>query len=135
MGLKNESQYEQLQLDLNIGQDLILYVTLPTELSLKDVQLMEKLKMIERFFEYMEKKIRLNFMKERGTPVFEGIAFSKLINNYYIELNKVNANISDMNQIIEPRNMRDHDWFIYDKAIVNRLENSFIDFINNYIDE
>src|SRR5699024_5910205 len=34
-----------------------------------------------------------------------------------------------------PRNMRDHDWFIYDKAIVNKWESSFINFINDYIDK
>lgn len=40
-----------------------------------------------------------------------------------------------MNEVKKPRNMRDHDWFIYDKAIVNGLEDDFINFINNYIDE
>src|SRR5699024_8516629 len=115
--------------------DLTLYISLPSEIELQDVQPNEKLKMVERFFEYMEKKIRLNYMKERGTPIFEGIAFSMLINNYQIELNKVNANISHVNEIVRPRNMRNHDWFIYDKAIVNNLESSFIDFINDYIEE
>lgn len=81
----------------------------------------------------MEKKIRLNYMKNRGTPVFEGVKFSKLINDYQIELNKVNQGISDIDELIQPRNMRNHDWFIYDKAIVNSWENSFINFINDYI--
>lgn len=115
--------------------NLTLNISLPIEVELEDISPLEKLKMVEKFFKYMEKNIRLNYMKERGTPVFEGVAFSKLINNYYIELNKVNAKISDYNEIIEPRNMRDHDWFIYDKAIVNRWESSFIDFINDYIDK
>ena len=114
---------------------LTLYVSLPSDLTINDIQPMQKLRMVEKFFAYMEKGIRLNYMKERGTPVFEGVAFSKLINNYQIELNKVNANISNMNEIVQPRNMRDHDWFIYDKAIVNNLESSFIDFINDYIGE
>src|SRR5699024_7529398 len=115
--------------------DLTLHVSLPSELGIEDVSPMEKLKMVEKFFEYMEKRIRLNYMKERGTPVFEGVSFSKYIDNYRVELNKVNANVSNINEIVQPRNMRDHSWFIYDKAIVNNLESSFIDFINDYIDE
>lgn len=67
----------------------------------------------------MEKNIRLNYMKNRGTPVFEGVKFSKLIDDYQIELNKVNKEISNIDELIQPRNMRNHDCFIYDKAIVN----------------
>jgi len=115
--------------------DLTIHVSLPMEINLEDLNPMEKLKIVEKFFEYMEKKIRLNYMKERGTPVFEGVSFSKYINNYHVELNKINARVSDINEIVQPRNMRDHSWFIYDKAIVNNLESSFIDFINDYIDE
>src|SRR5699024_5347799 len=115
--------------------DLKLHISVPSAMEIKEIQPIEKLKMVERFFSYTEKKIRSNYMKERGAPVFEGFSFSKLINNYQVELNKVNANISDYNEIVEPRNMRDHDWFIYDKAIVNKWESSFINFINDYIDK
>lgn len=115
--------------------DLTLYVSLPSGMDLQDVQPMDKLKMVERFFDYMERNIRLNYKKERGTPVFEGVAFSKLINNYQVELNKVNARISSFDEIVDSRNMRGQDWFIYDKAIVNNLESSMIDFIAGYLDE
>src|SRR5699024_6776030 len=84
---------------------LKLHISVHSAMEIKEIQLIEKLKMVERFFSYMEKKIRSNYMKERGTPVFEGVSFSKLINNYQVELNKVNANISDYNEIVEPRNM------------------------------
>ena len=113
--------------------DLTLYVSLPSETEIKDLDPITKLEMVEKFFESMEKKIRLNYMKNHGTPVFEGVKFSKLINDYQIELNKVNQGISDIDELVQPRNMRDHDWFIYDKAIVNSWENSFINFINDYI--
>src|SRR5699024_10876000 len=115
--------------------DLKLHISVPAAMDIKEIQQIGKLKTVERLVAYMEKKIRSNYMKERGTPVFEGVSFSKLINNYQVELNKVNANISDYNEIVEPRNMRDHDWFIYDKAIVNKWESSFINFINDYIDK
>ncbi len=115
--------------------ELKLHVSLPSKLNMKDISPMEKLKMVERFFDYMERGIRNNYMKEKGTPVFEGVSFSKLVNNYHVELNKVNERISNMNEYKKTRNMREHDWFIYDKAIINNWESSFIDFINDYIDE
>ena len=113
--------------------NLTLYISLPYETEIEDLNPVTKLNMVESFFKYMEKKIRLNYMKNRGTPVFEGVKFSKLINDYQMELNKVNKEISNIDELIQPRNMRDHDWFIYDKAIVNSWENSFINFINDYI--
>lgn len=113
--------------------NLTLYISLPSGLNINDIQPMERLSMVDRFFSHMEKKIRKNYMKERGTPVFEGIAFSKIINDYQVELSKVNNNVSQMQQIVKSRNMRSHDWFVYDKAIVNGLESSFIDFISNYV--
>lgn len=115
--------------------DLKLHISLPSELTMNDISPMEKLKMVEMFFESMERSIRNNYMKEKGTPVFEGVSFSKLINNYHVELNKVNERVTNMNEYKKTRNMRDYDWFIYDKAIINNWESSFIDFINDYIDE
>lgn len=112
-----------------------LNISAPINMTLEDLNSREKLKMVDRFFEYLEKKIRLNYSKERGTSVFEGVAFSKLINNYYVEMSKVNANVSDMAEVKQPRSMRYFDWYIYDKAIVNNLEDSLIDFINDYIEE
>ena len=70
-------------------------------------------------------------MKLKGTPIFEGIAFSELINDYVVEMSK----ITNMSDVVNDRNMRDHDWYIYDRAIVNNLESNFIDFINDYIEE
>ncbi|GAB2499342.1 DEAD/DEAH box helicase family protein [Alkalibacterium psychrotolerans] len=112
-----------------------LKISVPISISIEDLKPAEKLKMVDQFFEYLEKKIRLNYSKERGTPVFEGVAFSELVNDYYVEMNKVNANVSDMSEVKQPRSMRQFDWFIYDKAIVNNLEDSFIDFMNDYIEE
>lgn len=54
--------------------DLTLYVSLPSETEIKDLDPITKLEM-KKFFESMEKKIRLNYMKNRGTPVFEGVKF------------------------------------------------------------
>lgn len=115
--------------------NLKLYVKLPSNVTLDDILPLDKLKMVERFFDYLEKQITNNYMKERGTPIFEGVAFSKLVNDYYIELNKVVSKGVNTTGIIKEKSMREQDWFIYDKAIINNLEESLIDFISDYLDE
>src|SRR5690606_15787692 len=40
-----------------------------------------------------------------------------------------------MGEVIRLKNMRNHDWYIYDQAIVNGLEQEMVDFINNYMEE
>lgn len=109
-------------------------ISLPQGITTADLTSIEKLSIIERFLTNAEKSIRANYMKERGTPVFEGISFSKVIDDYMIEMNQVNQRVN-ITQVIRTRNMKDHDWYIYDQAIVNGLENSMIDFINDYVEK
>lgn len=115
--------------------ELKFYITMPLGLELNHLSPLSKLKMVEKYLDYVEKKIKTNYMKERGTSIFEGVAMPELINDYYIELNKVNTKVSNMNEAIQKRNMRDNDWYVYDQAIVNGLESSFINFINDYVEE
>ncbi|MHC8445288.1 DEAD/DEAH box helicase [Bacillus velezensis] len=113
---------------------ITINVSLPIGLSAMDLTAKEKLDIVENFLSECERKIRENYMKERGTTVFEGVALSKLIDDYAIEINKVNTKVQ-VNQIIRSRNMRDHDWYVYDNAIVNGLENEMIDFIIDFVDQ
>lgn len=110
-------------------------VSLPEGISIKDLSVKEKLVIVEKFLVYAEGNIRNNYMKERGTPVFEGVAMSKLIDDYVIEMNTVNQQVKNVNQVIRTKDMRSQDWYIYDQAIVNGLESDMIDFINNYIEQ
>ncbi|MET3321039.1 UNVERIFIED_ORG: type III restriction enzyme [Peribacillus simplex] len=114
--------------------DLTINVLLPVGITLDDITAKGRLTIVEKFLLDAEQKIKVNYMKERGIPLFEGVAFSELIDDYAIEMNKVTSNIR-VNQIIRSRNMRDHDWFIYDNAIVNGLEDDMINFIIDYIDQ
>lgn len=113
--------------------DLKINISLPQGISSQDLSPKEMLAIVEKFLAYAEKNIRSNFMKERGTPVFEGVAFSSLIDDYVVEMNRINSGTNVM-QVIRTRNMRDHDWYIYDQAIVNGLEDQMIDFINDYVE-
>ncbi|MGH0601014.1 DEAD/DEAH box helicase family protein [Bacillus mycoides] len=110
-------------------------VSLPDGISIKNLSVKEKLGIVEKFLVYAEGNIRTNYMKEKGTPVFEGVAMSKLIDDYVIEMNTVNQQVKNVNQVIRTKNMKSQDWYIYDQAIVNGLESDMIDFINNYMEQ
>lgn len=118
----------------NFLGNLTIIVSLPIGISVYDLSPIEKLKIVENFLSYAENRIRNNFMKEKGTPVFEGISFTELIDDYVIEISKVSNKVL-VSEVKRVRNMRDHDWYIFDKAIVNGLENDMLDFISNYIEE
>ncbi|ARK25597.1 restriction endonuclease subunit R [Sporosarcina sp. P37] len=113
---------------------LKITLIVPIGLTAKDLTPTEKLKTVEKFLSQAANSIRLNYMKLKGTPVFYGVQFSELIKDYYVEVNQVRGRVNTMHEVVQERTMRDLDWYIYDKAIVNGLERDLIDFINNYIE-
>jgi type III restriction enzyme len=114
---------------------LKINLSLPEGMEIENLLPKDKLSIVERYLAYVEKNIRSNYMKERGTPIFEGVALSHLIDDYVVEMNKVNQRVSNVTQVVRSRNMRDHEWYIYDQAIVNGLESNLIDFVNDYMEE
>ncbi|MGF7015624.1 DEAD/DEAH box helicase family protein [Ornithinibacillus bavariensis] len=108
---------------------------LPTNISINDLLPSEKLSFVESFLKDSEEKLVANYSRERGTPEFEGVAFSSLINDYVIETNVVKTNLSNSKESIQSYPMRGNDWYIYDQALVNGLEYDFIKDINALIDE
>src|SRR5690625_4922950 len=91
--------------------------------------------MVDKFLQYAENNIRLNYQKEKGTPYVEGVAMREVIKDYSIEVSRVNSKITSLQEIIQSRSMRGHDWYIYDHAIVNRWESDMIDFVHSYVEE
>ncbi|MFJ6264136.1 DEAD/DEAH box helicase family protein [Lysinibacillus xylanilyticus] len=128
------SMKEFLESEKFLG-NLKFNVILPGGISIKDLSIKEKLGIVEKFLVYAEGNICTNYMKERGTPVFEGIAISNIIDDYVVEMNTVRQRVKNVNQVIRTKNMRSQDWYIYDQAIVNGLESDMIDFINSYIEQ
>lgn len=109
-----------------------IHVAIPIDTTLTTKQ---KIALFDKFLVYVERNIKNNYMKTKGTPIFEGVAFSDLINDYYVEISKVNTNITNMDEFKKPRSMSHLDWYVYDQAIVNSWESSLIDFINEFMSE
>ncbi|MGE1118324.1 DEAD/DEAH box helicase family protein [Bacillus altitudinis] len=108
---------------------------LPRNITVDDLTPFEKLSFVESFLKDTEEKIIANYAKERGTPEFEGVAFSSLINDYVIETNVVKTNVSSSRDRIQSYPMRGNDWYIFDQALVNGLEFDLIKDINALMDE
>ncbi|MFD1926458.1 DEAD/DEAH box helicase family protein [Sporosarcina siberiensis] len=125
---------EFIESDKFLGS-LVIQVSVPSGLTVNELAPEQKLSIVEKFLSQAENNIRLNFMKVRGTPYFEGVMFTELIKDYFIEINQVQSRVKTMNEVVKTRNMRDHDWYIYDQAIVNGLESNMIDFINDYMEQ
>lgn len=115
--------------------DLDISVTIPKEMDVNDITPKIKLSVLNDYLSKLETKIKNNYLKVKGTPIFEGIKLSELIDDYVVEVNNVNRDVTDLDDEKRPKNMGQHDWYIYDKAIVNGLENDLIDLINNMMED
>lgn len=115
--------------------NLDISVTIPKEIDESEITPKVKLSVLNDYLINLETKIKNNYLKVKGTPVFEGIKVSELIDDYVVEVNNVNRDVTDLENEKRPKNMGQHDWYIYDKAIVNGLENDLIDLINNMMEE
>ncbi|OFK31657.1 restriction endonuclease subunit R [Staphylococcus sp. HMSC065C10] len=115
--------------------NLDISVTIPKEMDVSDITPKIKLSVLNDYLSKLETKIKNNYLKVKGTTIFEGIKISELIDDYVVEVNNVNRDVSDLESQKRPKNMTQHDWYIYDKAIVNGLESDLIDLINNMMED
>ncbi|HDJ2067172.1 TPA: DEAD/DEAH box helicase family protein [Staphylococcus aureus] len=110
-------------------------VTIPKEIDISDITPKIKLSVLNDYLSKLETKIKNNYLKVKGTPIFEGIKLSELIDDYVVEVNNVNRHVTDLEDQKKPKDMGQHDWYIYDKAIVNGLERDLIDLINSMMED
>ncbi|GAB1612499.1 DEAD/DEAH box helicase family protein [Mammaliicoccus lentus] len=110
-------------------------VTIPKEIDISDITPKIKLSVLNDYLSKLETKIKNNYLKVKGTTIFEGIKLSELIDDYVVEVNNVNRHVTDLEDQKKPKDMGQHDWYIYDKAIVNGLERDLIDLINSMMED
>ncbi|MEB7764975.1 DEAD/DEAH box helicase family protein [Staphylococcus pseudoxylosus] len=115
--------------------DLDISVTIPKEMDISDITPKRKLSVLNDYLNELETKIKNNYLKVKGTTIFEGIKLSELIDDYVVEVNNVNRDVTDLEDQKRTKDMGQHDWYIYDKAIVNGLESDLIDLINYMMEE
>ena len=91
-----------------------------------------KLSIVERYLREVASTIKANFQKKRGTNTFKPELVQEVVKDYRKKISKLDGNLDQIVQAIDYNNAG-QEWFIYDNAIVNKLEQSLINRIGDFI--
>ncbi|MCC0690185.1 DEAD/DEAH box helicase family protein [Clostridioides sp. ZZV14-6387] len=92
----------------------------------------QELHAIEMYLKYLEKTIKKNYCKKRGTNIFKSVLINQVVQPYRKKVSKGFSGISIHEKVL-PYSMKGKDWFVFENAIVNGLEKSLIDLMSNFI--
>ncbi|NMP07954.1 DEAD/DEAH box helicase family protein [Paenibacillus polymyxa] len=120
---------------LNAG-NLKLFLTVPKEYKASDISPNEILKVTIDLLKEYEVKFKSGYIKQRGTNKFIGYPIREYLTDYkkrvpdYDTRNQWNQAI----QKVHPYEIKD-DFYVYEKAIVNKLEYELIERIKAHVNE
>ncbi len=120
---------------LNAG-NLKLFLTVPKGYKASDISPNEILKVTIDLLKEYEVKFKSGYIKQRGTNRFIGYPIREYLTNYnkrvpeYDTVNLLNV----ATQEVDAYEM-DDEFYVYEKAIVNKLEYELIERIKAYVDE
>lgn len=114
--------------------DLELDIILPDALTLEKLTANEKLMFVTKYFNYLEIQIKRQFLKEKGLKEVKSLKLSEIIDDYEITFSKIRNKIN-IEDLIQIKSMRNKKWYVFEEAVVNGLELSFINFFENYVNE
>ncbi len=118
------------------AENLKLFLTVPKEYKESDISPNEILKVTIDLLKEYEVKFKSGYIKQRGTNRFIGYPISEYLTNYNKRIpNYDTANL--LNETIQKVDAYeiDDEFYVYEKAIVNKLEYELINRIKAYVDE
>ena len=120
---------------LNAG-NLKLYLTVPKEYKTSDISPDEILKVTIDILKEYEVKFKSGYVKQRGTNRFIGYPIREYLTNYNKRVPEYDtANLlNEATQKVAAYEMND-EFYVYEKAIVNKLEYELIERIKAHVDE
>ena len=116
------------------ADELHLFLTVPKEYHSIDITPDDILNVIIELLKEYEVKFKSGYIKQRGTNKFIGYPIKEYLTNYnkrvpeYDTMNLFNETM----QKIEVYEIED-DFFVYEKAIVNKLEYELIERVKSYV--
>ncbi|MFQ3563810.1 DEAD/DEAH box helicase family protein [Lactococcus paracarnosus] len=116
------------------ADELHLFLTVPKEYRSIDITPDDILNVIIELLKEYEVKFKSGYIKQRGTNKFIGYPIKEYLTNYnkrvpeYDTMNLFNETM----QNIEVYEIED-DFFVYEKAIVNKLEYELIERVKSYV--
>ena len=120
---------------LNAGK-IKLFLTVPTEYKTTDITTDEILKITIDLLKEYEVKFKSGYVKKRGTNRFVGYPIKEYLTNYnkrVPEYDTVNL-LNETTQKVAVYEMAE-DFYVYDRAIVNKLEYELIERISAHVTE
>ncbi len=120
---------------LNAG-NLKLFLTVPKEYKASDISPNEILKVTIDLLKEYEVKFKSGYIKQRGTNKFTGYPIREYLTNYNKRVPEYDtANLLNVaTQKVAAYEM-DDEFYVYEKAIVNKLEYELIERIKAHVDE
>lgn len=119
------------------AKNLKLFLTVPKEYNLdSDISPDEILKVTIDLLKEYEGKFKSGYVKQRGTNKFIGFPISEYLTNYNKRIPNYDTTnlLNDVTQKVAAYEIKD-DFFIYEKAVVNKLEYELIERIKAYVVE
>lgn len=119
-------------------QNLVLSVITEKETIVEDFSAIEKLKIVDNFFNLLSSKIKAGYRKERGTNRFIGYPISEYLADYRKRVpnyDTAKQSNSFIEQNVSNIGFEKFDFFAYQSAIINRNEENLVNAIANHVDE
>lgn len=110
-------------------------VSLPNGQTISNLSAYEKIDILDKFLGFCEDKIRKNYKKEFGLKVFKPIPINETLSDYEVVVPKYETGY--ISQHIDIYNMKgkDKNWYVYNEAIMNRLEYDLVKLMGSFIQE
>lgn len=114
-------QIKEIQATVSTGSDAVLS---------RETQLL----VVEKYLAYIQRMLIMNYKRQRGTNKFIGLPIKDAVQDYQkrVPVNYYDAAVHDL---IQTYDYKKAPWFVYNEAIVDKLERSLIELIQGYIEE
>lgn len=114
-------QIKEIQATVSTGSDAVLS---------RETQLL----VVEKYLAYIQRMLVMNYKRQRGTNKFIGLPIKEAVQDYQ---KRVPVNYSDagVHELIQTYDYKKAPWFVYNEAIVDKLERSLIELVQGYVEE
>ena len=114
-------QIKEIQATVSIGSERILD---------RKTQLL----VVEKYLAYIQRMLVMNYKRQRGTNKFIGLPIKEAVQDYQKRV-PISYAGTGVNEVIQAYDYKKAPWFVYDEAIVDKLERSLIELIQGYIED
>ncbi len=114
-------QIKEIQATVSTGSDAVLS---------RETQLL----VVEKYLAYIQRMLIMNYKRQRGTNKFIGLPIKDAVQDYQKRV-PVNYHDAGVHELIQTYDYKKAPWFVYNEAIVDKLERSLIELIQGYVEE